>query len=272
MPFQALLLHLLFVPLIVRGAPVAHPFYDEKAQGWFWKEKIPKSPEAVEPEAPRPKTEQPAFPPSRPSSEEPLTSAWFRAHLGTIRDAALDDPTPEKVRQYFLLQKVLLDKAERFAESARAVVFQDPALDERTHRASSPSGLDLEHQAQQQSRHDDLSLIGKKAGLLFVFRSDCRYCHLMAPLISGLSLRTGIRLYSVSLDGGGIPGLPQDAMSTNPAWGQTLNLTVTPALFLMVPANGIHPVLEGSSTAIELEERVIAAGRAAGLIAAASQP
>ena len=264
MPFQTTLL-LFLLPLIVRGAPVSHPFYDEKARGWFWKEKMPEPRHSPEPETPK----APEPPPSRPSSppaDEPLSSAWFRAHLGTIRDAALDDPTPEKVRQYFLLQKVLLDKAERFAETARSVVFQDPALDERAHHASTPSGLALEHQAQHHARQTELVLIGKKAGLLFVFRSDCRYCHLMAPLISELSLRTGIRLYAVSLDGGALPGIPKESISSDPGWGQQLHLTVTPALFLMGPSDGIHPVLEGSSSLVELEERIIAAGRTTGLI------
>lgn len=270
MPFRSTLF-LLFLPLIVWGSPIAHPFYDEKAQGWFWKEKIPDPPKAPEPE--RPKAPEPlSSPPSRSPSDEPLTSAWFRAHLGTIRDAALDDPSPEKVRQYFLLQKVLLDKAQRFAESAKRVVFQDPNLDERAHHASTPSALALEHQAQHDARHIDLSLIGKKAGLLFIFRSDCRYCHLMAPLINTLCQRTEIRLYSVSLDGGGLPGLPEESVLTDPALGQKLNLTVTPTLFLMVPGNGIHPVLEGSSSEVELEDRVIAAGRTAGLIANSPEP
>jgi len=270
MPFRSTLL-LLYLPLIAWGAPIAHPFYEEKAQGWFWKEKIPEPPKAPEPERPKASAPSPS-PPLRSPSDEPLTSAWFRAHLGTIRDAALDDPSPEKVRQYFLLQKVLLDKAQRFAESAKRVVFQDPSLDERAHHASTPTALALEHQAQHDGRQMDLSRIGGKAGLLFIFRSDCRYCHLMAPLINALCQRTGIRLYSVSLDGGGLPGLPEESLVTDPALGHKLNLTVTPTLFLMVPGNGIHPVLEGSSSEVELEDRVIAAGRTAGLIANSPQP
>jgi len=270
MPFQVLLL-LSLLPNIAKGAPVAHPFYEEKSRGWFWKETHP-DPVPPPKSAPSKEGASSTPPPQPASAETPLTSAWFRAHLGSIRDAALDDPTPEKVRQYFLLQKILLDKAERFAMTARSVVFLDPTLDERAHHAATPSGHALEQDAEAQTRRRDLTLIGKKAGLLFVFRSDCRYCHLMAPVVSRLSQRTGIRLYSVSLDGGALPGLAMASVSTDPALGEKLHLNVTPAIFLMVPQNGLHLVLEGSSTELELEDRILAAGRSLGGMSPATMP
>lgn len=248
----------------VVGDPLPPSFYDEKARGWFWKEIHPEPSIKVDPTSKEP-SEAPT--PNAPSPrEKPLTTEWFRAHLGTIRDQALDDPSPENVRHYFLLQKVLLDKAERFAEIARSVVFKDPLLDERSHHPTIPSALALWHQSDNQERFEALSFLARKAGLLFVFRSDCSFCHVMAPLVSGLSKRIHMRLFAVSLDGGNLNGLDQATRFNDPLLGQKLNMTATPAIFLLAPAHGVHPVLEGSASAIELEEHLYEAGLTAGII------
>jgi translation initiation factor 2B subunit (eIF-2B alpha/beta/delta family) len=40
--------------------------------------------------------------------------------LGTLyRDKAIDDPSPDKVAAYYDLQRVMMDKAQRFADMAR---------------------------------------------------------------------------------------------------------------------------------------------------------
>ena len=250
-------------PLIALGVPVAHPFYAEKAQGWFWKESPPQTPPTEDP----PEREAKSLPQTESKAEDtPLTSAWFRAHLGAIRDEALDDPSPEKVKRFFLLQKALLDKAERFAETAQSVVLQDARLDERSHHPTTPRARAIRQESDAAVHHQALMALGKVAGLLFIFRSDCRYCHLMAPLIDALSEQFALRLYPVSLDGGALPGMRQGTVLADPLLGQTLHLTVTPALFLMVPHQGLYPILEGAASAMELEAHLYAAGRTAGLI------
>lgn len=256
-------------PPIAWGSPIAHPFYDEKARGWFWKESPPKEPVIAE-DPSAPKAQDLAPPPHSKPEDIPLSSAWFRAHLGTIRDEALDDPSPEKVRRFFIVQKALLDKAERFSISAQSVVLQDPELDERSHHPTTPLGLTLSHQVHQKQRQEALKEIARKAGLLFIFRSDCPYCHLMAPLVEALSERITMRLYPVSLDGGEIPGLHLNSVIKDPLLGQKLKLSATPALFLMVPQRGLYPVLEGSASALELEAHLYEAGHNAGLITKAS--
>ena len=255
---------LLFLPRIGWGSPLAHPFYEEKARGWFWKEAPPEA--KAPPVKPTPQPEASKAPDPLKLEDIPLTSAWFRSHLGAIRDEALDDPSPEKVRRFFMLQKALLDKADRFAQSAQSVVLQDPELDERGHHATTPSALALTHHAENASRHGVLREMGKKAGLLFVFRSDCRFCHLMAPLVRSLCEEIAMRLYPVSLDGGNLEGLEGHPLIKDPSLTLKLHLAATPALFLMVPEKGVYPVLEGSAPLPDLEAHLEAAGRIAGLV------
>ena len=50
------------------------------------------------------------------------------------RDKAIDNPSPENVAAYYYLQRVMMDKAQRFTDMARRVVMSDPLLDENQRR------------------------------------------------------------------------------------------------------------------------------------------
>jgi conjugal transfer pilus assembly protein TraF len=201
-----------------------------------------------------------------PLEDQPLTAAWYRKHLGEIRDRALDDPSPENVRSFFLIQKSLLDKAETFAAAARDVVLSDPLLDERPSRSPSLSLSEGYGQTERLMRLQDLKALSGKAGLLFVYRSDCRYCHAMAPLLDTLCRKTGLHLIAMSLDGAPLHGLSTAIHRAAPDLAARLKLTVTPMLYLMMPPRRLETVLEGAATEIELEERILAAGRRLGLL------
>jgi hypothetical protein len=56
----------------------------------------------------------------------PLSAAWLRANLERFRDQAIDDPSPRNVALYLYLQRLVLDKAERFAEATQRAVWADP--------------------------------------------------------------------------------------------------------------------------------------------------
>lgn len=72
-------------------------------------------------------------------------------------------------------------------------------------------------------------------GILFFARSDCNFCKDQAAMLSMLRQKTGIRVYTVSLDGGPIPGFP-DAQKDN-GISQLLSsgagINYVPTLFLM---------------------------------------
>ena len=50
------------------------------------------------------------------------------------RDKAIDDPTSENVSTYMYLQRVMLDKAEKFADASQKLVMRDAVLDENARR------------------------------------------------------------------------------------------------------------------------------------------
>lgn len=117
---------------------------------------------------------------------------------------------------YYYLQRVMMDKAQRFTDVARHVVMSDPLLDENQRRPIATFAANEANYQAGIASEQALAAIAKQAGLLFFFRSDCRYCHIQAPLLALLEKRFGFKVYAVSLDGQAMPnGLYPDFHNMN---------------------------------------------------------
>ena len=128
------------------AASVIHDstFYGDKERGWFWYEEPISDDEPVEdvappPEPPPPKEIKAEQPPAKPAEAKPLSAEWFRKNMEKYRDKAIDEPTPENVSAYMYLQRVVLDKSEKFAQVTQQVVMSDPVLDETQGALPQPS-------------------------------------------------------------------------------------------------------------------------------------
>ncbi|MCX7100910.1 MAG: conjugal transfer protein TraF, partial [Methylobacter sp.] len=114
-------------------------YYEDKERGWFWYEEPVLDEDVAEPEPllpePPPIQEKKAEPePAKPPEAKPLSAEWFRKNMEKYRDKAIDEPTPQNVSAYMYLQRVMLDKAEKFTEVSQQVVMSDPVLDENSRR------------------------------------------------------------------------------------------------------------------------------------------
>jgi conjugal transfer pilus assembly protein TraF len=235
------------------------PFYSDKARGWFWREVYP-SP-LLAPETPE---DTPIIPAPEAKTSEvlkleppPLSTAWFRSELGAFRDRAIDDPSPENLHHYFVLQRILMDKAHRFSEMAHEVVLSDPLLDENRRRPLSTFGVHEANRSAREATDEALSIIALRGGLLFAFRSDCRYCDLEAPLIKGLELRHQIKILPLSLDGKPLPSGLYPSFRAHHGEADALGITTTPALFFIEPPNRIMPIAEGLVALEDLIQRLL---------------
>ena len=110
------------------------PFYQDKFRGWFWHEAsvVPKQQTHTLTSTKEPTKTAPSK--RVASSPRALSSAWYREHLSSFRDKAIDEPTQDNVGLYLYLQRAMMDKAHRFTDVAREVVMKDPMLDENTRR------------------------------------------------------------------------------------------------------------------------------------------
>ncbi|MGB5834889.1 MAG: conjugal transfer protein TraF [Thiohalocapsa sp.] len=257
-------------------------FYARGAEGWFWyAEELPEaeseseSQQAPEPmPAPELAETDPAQPPP-PQIIEPrkaagpatLSAAWLRANLERYRDSAIDDPSPRNVALYLYLQRLTIDKAERFAEATQRAVWSDPLLDETTHRPLATFAANLVNREAAANRDAALTETAKIAGLWFLFRSDCPYCEAQAPLLEVLRARYGFEVQAVSLDGRPLPGGFFPNFRTDRGQARRLGVVSTPALFLARPPDGIVPLSQGVLSLAELQERIVNAATEAGWIA-----
>ena len=249
-------------------APPGGRFLDRGADGWFWYEALP------EPPPPPKKSELPkveAAPPPVPAAPTtapgptPLSTAWFRLELDRFRDRAIDEPTPENVRAYLYLQKVMLDRADSFARVSQQVAAADPYLDAVTERPLSPFAANATSAEATARRGEVLHGLAESTGLLFVVDSACSVCVRQADVLVSAQRQYGFTLLTVSLDGAAPPGL---ALPIRPDQGQAKRLGVvgTPALFLMRPPDVILPLAQGALDLDTLTGRIVDQAHRAGWV------
>jgi conjugal transfer pilus assembly protein TraF len=197
-----------------------------------------------------------------PASPAPLsiseihTAEQLRQELKRREDLAVMQPTDENMKNYLELWNMTQEKGAAFADMWRRVVWQNPQFDyalRRPTNTSASNAFDAQRSAQQD---EHLHTLAQKHGLIFFFKSDCPYCHAMAPTIKMLADKYGIDVLPVSIDGG--PLLPQFAKFTDgraqaEAWG----IERVPALFIGSKETGDHaPIGFGVMSLDEIVNRI----------------
>ncbi|MDT1832839.1 conjugal transfer protein TraF, partial [Acinetobacter baumannii] len=83
------------------------------------------------------------------------------------------------------------NKATVFTDQWRRVVYQNPDYDYSLRNPSNNAAIKVQAQAKQTQIDGYLKNLSKEQGLIFFFRSDCPYCHQMAPILKQLSQMYG---------------------------------------------------------------------------------
>lgn len=216
----------------------------------------------------KPKPRDPAPVPAQGSAGDgpvPLSTAWLRENMQRYMDAAMDNPTPENLELYGLLQRMTLDKAERFSYAYQQVLTQSPALDPSSSLPMTALGRTARNEVMSAAKQAALKKVAGEAGLFFFFRSDCPYCHRQAPLLMQLQERLGLRVLPISLDGAPMPGVyPQYVVDQGQA--RRMQVRATPTLVLVRPPLQFQTMAVGIRTMPELEDRMLDVGLAMGLL------
>jgi conjugal transfer pilus assembly protein TraF len=135
----------------------------------------------------------------------------LREDVEQKRALAIVKPTPENLKAYIVAQEALMDRASVFSDVWRRVVWANPELNYQLRNPSNNAAIQVRDsqratgkETRRRWRHWP-----KEWGLFFIFRSDCPYCHRLAPTLKWLSEQYGITVFPVSLDGGGLARLSQ---------------------------------------------------------------
>lgn len=230
-------------------------FYENRAEGWFWY-RLDLSPPELQTQPNH--TELSARQVSPIIAETPpLSAAWFRENFPKYKDAAIDNPTPANIAAYLYLQRVMMDKANRFSDNVQQVVVTDPYLDEVTRRPIATFAANEMNRETGRLREDQLRLVARRAGIFFFFLSDCRYCDLQAPVLARLADAYGFEIYPISLDGRPMPNGLFRQFRVDQGQARKLGVVSTPAMFLAQPPDKFIQIAQGSVSMEELVSRIL---------------
>jgi len=251
------------------------PFAGPGADGFFWykdpkptppPEEVPEPTPAPVAEAPPPE-EPPQASPSPPPGPAPFSSAWIREQLPVYLDRAIDEPTEENVSAYFALQRLTLDRSQKFSEVAQSVVMGQALLDESFRRPLNSFGAMAQARAAERERGRVFGELKTKVGIWYFYRSDCGYCVQQGPILKSLAKDLGFTITAISMDGnpppsGDFPGFVQDQ-----GQGALLGVQATPALFVVKPeTQEVVPISQGLINIGEFMDRAILAAHKSGWI------
>lgn len=221
---------------------------DENRFNWYCD--IPPDAEPDEDAAEKPK-------PKVDSEEDEAVAALkkLREDAERKRALAIIKPTPENLKSYIVAQEALMDRASVFSDVWRRVIWVNPELNYQLRNPSNNAAIQV-HDAQRTLKETQtLAGIVKEWGIFFIFRSDCPYCHRMAPTLKFLSEQYGIVVFPVSLDGGGLPEYPNPSRDNGMA--ASIGASVVPLMVLgNVKDHRLLPIGSGVLSAQEIVERI----------------
>ncbi|KAA0584746.1 conjugal transfer protein TraF (plasmid) [Azospirillum oryzae] len=254
-------------------------FFGDRERGWFWyevqpepdEESLPPKPEPPPPPAAAvpPPPPPPAPPPEQPRTPDPPSfgsAAWLRENLPKYRDRALDEPSAENVRAYYVIQRLAMDKASAFTDMAQRVVVGDPLLDETGRRPTATFAANEMNAVAGEATDAELKEIAEKAGIWFFFRSDCVYCDKQAPVLEMLERAYGFQITAISLDGKPLPGGQFPRFRADSGQAAKVGVERTPTLVLVRPPDGIQTIARGVLSLQELRRRILTGALNAGWI------
>ncbi|HYC49458.1 MAG TPA: conjugal transfer protein TraF [Burkholderiales bacterium] len=225
-------------------------YWSDSWRGWHFYEE----PASEEEPAPQPRTPPAPKPPAK--APELVEFERLQKTLEEYRNIAIIRPTEANVRRYMELEARIVSQASYFADVAQRVAWATPELDPTLQgRPVNARALEVFEQQQLAARSRSIAELAKDHVLFFFFRSDCPYCHALAPTLAAFQARYGISIVAISVDGGAIPGFPRARRDNGIA--RTLNVTQVPAVFLAQPFTGkISPIGFGVLSESQLVERI----------------
>lgn len=242
-------------------------FYSGKGEGWFWYQEPPVEieEEPVPPVVAESATAQPVEP-QKPSGPRVFSVAWLKEKVPAARERAIDDPTPENMQAYYYLQRIVLDKAQRFADVSRFITISDPLIDESIRRSTSSFAANEQTRAAGVSQQQVLTKISQKAGLFFFFKANCDLCIRQAQVLKSFKNQSEFTIIPVSLDGSFLEGNPFGLYQRDNGQARRLGITDAPALALAIPPKTAKVVSFAPIAADALKGRIVLVAKNINLI------
>lgn len=222
----------------------ASSFYKRHAEGWHWYDLQPKEDEQSEnfQENPAPLSPTEQLQKQKKELEESLHKAVISAN-------------PKDVLVYQQKQKALMDQSQRFAKVWQFSLQMNPQVDERINNPQEQFARHELYAHQKEQREKLIQGLSKEFGLFFFFRSDCRFCSIMAPIVEGFSRVYGWDVLAISVGGGALQEFPKAVPDNGIA--QEMQVQAYPALMAVHGKTGqVIPLAYGVASLDEIERRI----------------
>lgn len=235
-------------------------YWSNRQEGWFWYQDppVPK----------KPRREAPARPQGGRVSTAAKDLASFKDFQRRMEEAlqmSVINPSDENVLNYLTLWQEAKTKASVFTDVAQAIAWRTPSVNDDFLgvRPTSPAATQAFDRQREGEQTATVAGLARTHGLFFFFRSDCPYCHAMAPMLKQFEAKYGFTVYAVSMDGGGLPDYPRPQRDNGIAARLVAELGIPPEEF-QVPftvlaqpgTREILPVGFGVMTASDMVERI----------------
>lgn len=221
---------------------------DDTKFSWYCDEGEQKKPPPEIKPAPAPK-------PKPKSIKEMTSTKEIDEEIKRLLSVATLSPTDENVKNLALAIEYIKSKASVLSDVWRRLAWQTPELNPEGQRPANTVGLETYNKLRDTKKVQSLANLAKSHGLFFFFKSDCPYCHKLAPILKIFQARHGMEIFPVSLNAGGLPDFP--VFETDRGIARSFGVEKVPALFLADKTTGdVRPISFGIISLGELEERI----------------
>jgi len=213
-------------------------FFETSKEGWFWYWPLNNPPEKLK-----------SFP-----ERLPLTIKEMQDRTQHLLDVAIEAPTDQNVETYMAYQRLLTQRAERFARVWQRVLWQHPELDPTVDQPIATAGLSVAQADKVKRRDEGLSALAQTSGVLYFFSGNCPLCEVQSGILSAFAEAYGFQVVAISLDGAPDPIFTRVKVDRGAAG--KLGVKKVPAIFLARPPSEVIRVGTGLLSMEELAGRI----------------
>lgn len=169
-------------------------------------------------------------PPAKPQTgEQKVDVDWLRKNYAKLETDAINDPSDKNMAAFLYTKRIVVDKAQRYAEAYMRETVEDPLLNENNRIPYASMGAqhirNADYRAQQEAARE-LARIG--GSVLFV-DSNCRFCAMQIPILQAIKNNFGLEFLVVSMDGAAPSNYKGRVVADNGLFTK-LGLKLTPSL------------------------------------------
>lgn len=252
------------------------PFLGDRERGYFWYEDpapAEEPEEIVEAPEPPPPPPPPPLEPMETIDEAPMAPRpvpgsveWVRSAIPKLLEAAMNDPSPENVERFFLVQQLALNMATEFSEMARFVTMGHPILDEQQRRPQGTSmALDQADAARIILRRT-LSRLSERVGIWFFIDGNCVSCPTTGRNLLRMNEEYGLEVRFFSMDGTPLFGVEEAEVFADDGAARQLGIRSGGTIVFVEPPDYATILAHGVISLTEIEDRIIAIAYRQGLI------